>query len=150
MLLLGGIAGIVAMLLDRDTQLLGDLFSKMGIWVLIGVTITFLNKKPIDGAVAVLLFTIGLTCCYYLTAELTGMYWHYDYLHLWLAISCISPILSLLVGYSRRKDILAKVIRVGVVAVPILYDFVVQDVNVLDFVIYATVIYMVYFYKKIQ
>lgn len=148
MLFLGFLAGFISLYLDCNYDVLGSLFSKLGIWVLFGVAVTYYADSLKQSCFSLLFFCLALTGSYYLAAELFNSYWHYDSLILWLIISFLTPLLSYLVSLSRRPGTFGLILKLGILFTPIVYDFLVQDINLLDIIIYLFIFKMVFLRKK--
>ena len=62
-----------AKLLDLRTNVLGDIFSQMSVWILIGTALAVYSVSPKQAAINVFLYCAGMLITYYLTAALTGI-----------------------------------------------------------------------------
>lgn len=77
MLIIGLITGVVTKLIDIYFRVqhfgfsLSDIFSQMGVWILIGVMISLFSKTRKSAMIHVFLFCIGMLTTYYITAEIT-------------------------------------------------------------------------------
>lgn len=75
MLCFGLIIGIISRLLDIFTTNLGEIFSQMAIWILLGTLISIYSKTARKAMLNVLTFCLGMLLTYYLVAALShGVY----------------------------------------------------------------------------
>ena len=75
MFIIGLILGIISRLLDIFTQNLGNIFSQMAIWILLGVLISIYSKTKKKAMLNIFLFCLGMLITYYLMAIITkGVY----------------------------------------------------------------------------
>ena len=70
--LFGAALGVASKLLDIYTSNLGNIFSQMSIWILLGTLIAIFSKTKGKAALNVFVFCIGMLITYYITAELTN------------------------------------------------------------------------------
>ena len=71
----GLLFGIIIRLFDIYTQVLGNIFSSISVFILIGVLIVLKSKTRKDAMLNVFLFFIAMLITYYLTAMIThGVY----------------------------------------------------------------------------
>lgn len=96
MLLVGAVLGIVSKLLDIHTQNLGNIFSQMSIWILLGTLIAIFSKTKDKAALNVFVFCIGMLITYYVTAELTNSVYGMTFIYGWVAFSICSPVFAVL------------------------------------------------------
>lgn len=95
---------------------LSDIFSKVGIWVLIGVTVSLYSKNAKWAMLNVFTFCIGMLITYYLTAVLTNSVFGWAYIKGWTVFACFSPIMAYLVTLTKRKGALSLLIKIGIFA----------------------------------
>ena len=93
--------GIVTKILD-DVPILGDIFTRMGIWVLIATIIAAYSKTPVRAAVHTFLFFTGMLIGYYVySAYLFGVYSTND-IRYWGAVAVITPFLGAVVWFAKN------------------------------------------------
>lgn len=68
MLCFGLLIGLVSRLLDIYTTDLGEIFSQMAMWILLGTLISIYSKTAKKAMLNVLTFCLGMLFTYYLTA----------------------------------------------------------------------------------
>lgn len=110
MFLLGAVLGIVSKLLDIHTQNLGNIFSQMSIWILLGTLIAIFSKTKGKAALNVFVFCIGMLITYYITAELTNSVYGMTFIYGWVAFSVCSPVFAVLTWMAKEKGPLGKII----------------------------------------
>ena len=120
LLAIGLCAGALARWMDIYTQNLGDVFSKVAVWILIGTCIAVYSRSPGLAAVNTLLFCLGMLAAYYAVAVLTHGVYSWRYILGWTAFALCAPLLAMLTWLSGRRDALGMVLRVGIVAVSVL------------------------------
>ena len=75
MLAIGLVLGTAARLFDIYFQNLGNIFSQIAIWILIGTLISVYSPTKKRAAMNVLPFCLGMLLTYYATAMLTRWRW---------------------------------------------------------------------------
>lgn len=75
MFIAGLMLGGIIRLLDNYTQNLGNMFSELAIWILLGTIISIYSKTKNKAMLNILPFSIGMLITYYIVAALTnGVY----------------------------------------------------------------------------
>lgn len=98
--------GIATKLLD-SVPFFGDVFTRMGIWVLIATAIAACSKTAIRAAVHTFLFFLGMLIGYYMySAHLFGVYSTND-MKYWGAVAVFTPFLAVVVWYAKNGRCLA-------------------------------------------
>lgn len=154
MFLLGGLLGVCSKLLDLyDTvqhfgMTLGDMFSELSIWILLGVLISIYSQTKWKAVCNVFPFCIGMLAAYYITAELTHAVYGWSFIKGWAAFACLSPLFAALTWMTKEKGWLPKLISLGILIVAIGADIVVfGGPRIYDFVILLLLIYFLFFAK---
>ena len=92
MLLTGAAAGALAKWADfSSVQLLGDVFSELPIWILLGLVIARCSGSPGRAAAYAFVFFLAMIPAYYLAAEWMGGVWGITYVYGWAVVACLSP-----------------------------------------------------------
>ena len=117
LLAIGLCAGALARWMDIYTQNLGDVFSKLAVWILIGTLIAIYSDAPGRAAANTLAFCLGMLAAYYAVAMLTHDVYSWRYIIVWTAFALCVPLLAVLTWMTRRWGAAGCVIRVGIVAV---------------------------------
>ena len=105
---MGGAFGVLSKILDIYTQNLGNIFSQMSIWILLGSLIAIFSKTKGKAALNVFVFCIGMLITYYITAELTNSVYGLTFIYGWAAFSVCSPVFALLTWMTKEKELLAR------------------------------------------
>lgn len=142
--------GAVSRLLDIYTEILGEIFSQMAIWILIGVIISIYSKTKKKAMVNVLLFCIGMLITYYAVAIITKGVYGKSYIIGWTVFALCSPILAYFTWMTKEKGVVPKIISACIVAVSVLSSVIMFDgFRLYDVVIDGALIYFL-FIKKIS
>lgn len=93
--------GILTKIFD-DVPFLGNVFTRMGIWVLIATIIAAYSKTPVRAAVHTFLFFTGMLIGYYLySAYLFGVYSTND-IRYWGVVALVTPFLGAVVWFAKH------------------------------------------------
>lgn len=96
--------GLLTKLLD-SVPFFGDVFTRMGIWVLIATCIAAYSKTAMRAAIHTLLFFLGMLTGYYLySAYLFGAYSTND-MKYWGFVAVFTPFLAVIVWYAKHGRI---------------------------------------------
>ncbi|PFK97947.1 hypothetical protein COJ01_20870 [Priestia megaterium] len=86
---------------------LGDLFTRLGIWILIATTIAAYSNTQIDSALNTFIFFIGMLISYYLySAYLFGVFSTSDIIY-WSILAVVSPFLAVIVWNAKNNTSLS-------------------------------------------
>lgn len=144
----GAVLGVVSKLLDIHTSNLGNIFSQMSIWILLGTLIAILSKTKGKAALNVFVFCIGMLITYYITAELTNSVYGMTFIYGWAAFSVCSPVFAILTWMTKEKGVLGKIISFGILVVTLTVSMVVFDgPRVYDIVIVLVLAYFLFIHK---
>ena len=148
MFLLGGALGILSKLLDIYTSNLGNIFSQMSIWILLGTLIAIFSKTKAKAALNVSVLCVGMLITYYITAELTNSVYSMTFIYGWAAFSACSPVFAILTWMTKEKGALGKIISVGILLVTLMVSVVAFDgPRVYDIVITPILAYFLFIHK---
>lgn len=86
---------------------LRNFFSRMGVWIFLGVLISVYSKSPIRSAINVFLFFVGMVGSYYLYTVLVAGFFPKSYMMIWIIMAFISPFMAFICWYARGKGIIA-------------------------------------------
>ena len=144
----GAVLGVVSKLLDIHTSNLGNIFSQMSIWILLGTLIAIFSKTKGKAALNVFVFCIGMLITYYITAELTNSVYGMTFIYGWAAFSVCSPVFAILTWMTKEKGVLGKIISFGILVVTLTVSMVVFDgPRVYDIVIVLVLAYVLFIHK---
>ena len=150
MFLLGLILGVISRLLDIYTQNLGNVFSQMAIWILIGTIISIYSKTKKKAMLNIFPFCIGMLITYYFVAFITKGVYSDTFIIGWTLFAFCSPIFAYFTWMTKEKGIFSKIISIGIVLISTLSSIVLFDrLRIYDFIIDGILIYYLFF-KKVQ
>lgn len=150
MFFLGLALGIIVRSFDIYTEHLGNMFSQMAIWILIGTIISIYSKTPQKAMFNVFPFCIGMLITYYAVAVLTDGVYGKVFIIGWTAFALCSPIMAFFAWKAKENNVFSKIIGVGIVIVSVLSSVLLFDrLRFYDYIIDAVLIYLLFF-KKIQ
>lgn len=146
----GLLMGAAARLLDLHTQILGELFSRLGVWILLGTWIAVYSPSRGLAMGNVLAFSLGMLLTYYAVAELTHGVYGWSYVRGWTLFALCTPPLAWLAWMAKAPGPLTGWIRVGIVLAaalsgPVLYE----SFRWYDFLVDGLLIHLLFF-KKID
>ncbi|MDO5322722.1 MAG: hypothetical protein Q4G06_01785 [Clostridia bacterium] len=146
MLIAGLGAGILSRLLDIHTQNLGEIFSQLAVWILLGTLISIYSAVPKRAAANVLCFCLGMLAAYYAVAALTRGVYDRSFIIGWTVFALCSPVLASLAWMSKRKGLLPGILRVGIVTVSALSSVLLFGrFRIYDLLIDGCLIYFLFF-----
>ena len=144
----GAVLGVVSKLLDIHTSNLGNIFSQMSIWILLGTLIAIFSKTKGKAALNVFVFCIGMLITYYITAELTSSVYGMTFIYGWAAFSLCSPVFAWFTWMTKEKGVFPKIISFGIMLVTLLVSIVVfSGPRVYDIVILLVLAYFLFAQK---
>ena len=149
MLLAGAAAGLLAKWADfSSVQLLGDVFSELPVWILLGLLIARLSGSPGRAAAYAFAFFLAMIPAYYLAAEWVGGVWGMAYVYGWTVVACLSPFAAFAAWYAFGRGWLPNLLSGMVVAVAALADVAVfRRLNFRDFVLAGLCALLVFGWK---
>ena len=150
MLCFGLLLGAVSRLLDIYTTNLGEIFSQMAIWILMGTLISIYSQTAKKAMLHVLPFCLGMLLTYYAVAVLNHGVYSKDFIIGWTVFALFSPVMAYFAWLTKERGIFPKLISVGIVAVSVLSSILLFDrLRIYDVIIDGALIYFLFF-KKID
>jgi len=150
MFVIGLLLGIISRLFDIYFQNLGNIFSQMSIWILLGVILSIYSSSKKQAMLNILPFCLGMLITYYFVAFITKGVYSTSYIIGWTVFALLSPIFAYFTWLSKEKGIFPKIISVGIVMVSVLSSIILFDrLRIYDFIIDGIMIYLL-FIKKIK
>lgn len=148
LLLFGIILGILSKVLDIHTSNLGNIFSQMSVWILLGTLIAIFSKTKCMAAINVSVFCIGMLISYYITAERTNSAYGMTFIYGWATFVACSPVFAALTWMTKEKGAVGKIISFGILLVTLTVSMVVYDgPRVYDVVIILILVYFLLLHK---
>ena len=124
LLLIGGALGAASKLLDIYTTNLGNIFSQMSIWILLGTLISIHSRSRLRAAINVFSFCVGMLTAYYITAELTSSVYNIVYVYGWAAFALFAPAFAALVWTSNQRCVISTLVSIGIPAATLLISMI--------------------------
>ena len=94
MLCFGLLMGIIARLLDIYTTNLGEIFSQMASWILMGTLISVYSRTAREAMLDVLCFCMGMMLTYYVVAALSHGVFAKEFIIGWTLFALFSPVMA--------------------------------------------------------
>ena len=157
MFIIGLLIGIIIKLIDIHFRVqhfgfsLSDVFSELGIWILIGVIISLFSKNKKYAMLNIFLFSIGMLITYYIIAEVTNSIYGWTFIKGWSVFACLSPMLAYLVTLTKEKGLLSLIIKIGIILVYLITNIIIfGGPRIYDIVFILILIYLLFIkkYKK--
>lgn len=150
MFITGLVLGIIIRLLDIYTTNLGNIFSQIAVWILLGTIISIYSATPKAAMFHVFPFCLGMLLTYYAVAIVTNGVYNKTYIFGWMIFALCSPLLGYITWFTKHTGFLAKLISVGIIFTSLLSSIILFDhLRIYDFIISGLLIYFL-FYKKIN
>ena len=150
MFCVGLILGIISRLLDIYTENLGEIFSQMAIWILLGTLISIYSKTKKMAMMNIFPFCIGMLITYYIVAIITHGVYSRSFIIGWTIFALCSPIFAFFTWMAKEKGIIPKIISIGIIIVCVLSSIILFDkLRIYDFLIDGLLIYYL-FIKKVE
>ena len=150
MLLAGLILGIAARLFDIYFQNLGEIFSQMAIWILLGTLIAIYSPTKKAAMGNIFPFCMGMLATYYVTAAVTHGVYGWAFIIGWTVFALTAPVMAYFAWMAKKPGAFSKIIAAGIVAVSVMSSVLLFDhLRLYDFVIDGMLIYILFF-KKIK
>lgn len=150
MLLAGLLLGIAARLFDIYFQNLGEIFSQMAIWILLGTGIAIYSPTKKAAMGNIFPFCMGMLATYYVTAAITHGVYSRTFIIGWTVVALTSPVMAYFAWMAKEPCAFSKIIAAGIAAVSVMSSVLLFDhLRLYDFVIDGVLIYILFF-KKIK
>ena len=102
---------------------LRNVFSSLGIWLLIAVTISVFSKNPRRASINVLFFFIGMTVSYHLYTIFFSGFNPMQYMMIWYAFTLLSPLLAYICWYAKGKSKISMLISSLILSIMLISSF---------------------------
>lgn len=138
----GMLMGVFSRLLDIYTQNLGNVFSKLGIWVLLCSLISIYSSSYRRAMINTPLFCIGMIIAYYTVAVVTKGVYGVKYIIFWSAAALCSPAFAWAVRMTTEPGVVSRLIGAGIVILSFMSSVVLDyGIRADDFIINAVLAY---------
>ena len=150
MFLAGLLLGIAARLFDIYFQNLGEIFSQMAIWILLGTGFAIYSPTKKAAMGNIFPFCMGMLAAYYVTAAITHGVYSRTFIIGWTLFALTSPVIAYFAWMAKEPGAFSKIIAAGIAAVSVMSSVLLFDhLRLYDFVIDGVLIYILFF-KKIK
>ncbi len=150
MLIAGLLLGVISRLFDIYCQNLGEIFSQMAVWILMGTLIAVYSPTKKAAMLNILPFCLGMLFTYYATAMITHGVYSRRFIIGWTVFALFSPLMAYFTWMTKERGVLPKIIGAGIVLVSVLSSVLMFDrLRIYDFVIDGLLVYFIFF-KRIE
>ena len=149
MLAAGLLLGALSRIFDIYTQNLGNIFSQMAIWILLGTLISIYSETKKKAMLNILPFCLGMLFTYYLVAVLTKGVYSRSFIIGWTVFAFCSLVMAYFAWMTKKRGVFPKIIAAGIVAVSVMSSSLLFDhLRIHDVIIDGVLIYILFFKKK--
>ena len=142
--------GALSRLFDIYCPNMGEIFSQMSVWILLGTLIAIYSPTKKAAMRNILPFCIGMLLTYYATAMLTQGVYGRTFIIGWTIFVFLSPVMAYFAWMVKQRGLFSKVIGAGIVLISILSGVLLFDrLRLYDFVIDGVLVYFIFF-KRID
>lgn len=128
---------------------LGNVFSMIGIWLLIALCISIYSATPLRASINVFIFFLGMNISYHIYTIIFAGFNPMNYMMIWYFLTLFSPILAFICWYSKGAGIIPVIINTCIIVIMILccfgigmwyFDFT-SIINTIIFIITLIILY---------
>ena len=128
---------------------LGNVFSLLGVWILIAVCISVYSSSPLRASVNVFVFFLGMCISYHIYTIVFSGFNPMNYMLIWYGITLISPFMAFVCWYAKGNGIIAFIIKVSIITAMILCSFSIgmwyfDFISVIDTIFFITTLVILY------
>lgn len=128
---------------------LGNVFSGIGIWLVLALAIAVFSETPLRAGLHVFLFFLGMCVSYHIYTILFSGFNPMSYMMIWYGITLLSPIPAFICWYARGEGVVSFVISTGILAAMLLVCFAIGiwyfDIrNVIDTLLFVAAAVILY------
>lgn len=147
MVFIGIVFGVVSKYFDLHFELLGNIFSQLPIWILIGVLISSYSENEVQAMLHVLVFCLGMLNAYYVTAYLLNAVYSIQFAKMWMYFAFLSPIFAYFTWKSKEGGIFASIISMIICVCSILCSVLLYRLSLVNILINLYLLYFMFFQK---
>ena len=142
--------GALSRLFDMYYPNLGEIFSQMSVWILLGTLIAIYSPTKKAAMWNIFPFCIGMLLTYYATAMLTKGVYGWSFIIGWTVFAFLSPVMAYFAWMVKQRGLFSKVIGASIVLISILSSILLFDrLRLYDLVIDGVLSYFIFF-KRIE
>lgn len=150
MFVFGLFIGTAARLFDIYCQMLGEIFSQLSVWILLGTLIAVYSPTKKAAMLNIFPFCIGMLLTYYATVVLTRGVYGKSFIIGWTLFAFLSPVMAYFAWMVKQRGVFPKIIGAGIVLVAVLSGIVLFDrLRIYDIIIDGLLVYFIFF-KRIE
>ena len=128
---------------------LRNVFSLLGVWILIAVCISVYSSSPLRASINVFIFFLGMCISYHIYTIIFAGFNPMNYMLIWYGITLISPFMAFVCWYAKGNGIIAFIIKVSIITVMILCSFSIgmwyfDFISVIDTIFFITILVVLY------
>lgn len=128
---------------------LGNVFSMIGIWLLIALCISIYSATPLRASINVFIFFLGMNISYHIYTIIFAGFNPMNYMMIWYGITLFSPILAFICWYLKGNGIIPMIIKICIITVMILCSFYIgmwyfDFVSIIDTIIFIATLVVLY------
>ena len=128
---------------------LGNIFSLLGVWVLIAVCISVYSNSPLRAGINVFIFFLGMCVSYHIYTIVFAGFNPMDYMLIWYGITLISPFMAFVCWYAKGNGIIPFIIKICIITVMILCSFSIgmwyfDFISLIDTIFFITILVVLY------
>lgn len=132
-----------------DTLDLRNIFSMLGVWILIAVSISVFSSTPLRSSINVFIFFLGMNVSYHMYTVVFAGFNPMSYMMIWYTIMLLSPFMAFICWYAKGFGIISFIINIAIIAVMTLcsfslgmwYFYFTNAINTIFFIITLVVLY---------
>ena len=128
---------------------LRNVFSLLGVWILIAVCISVYSSSPLRASINVFIFFLGMCISYHIYTIVFAGFNPMNYMLIWYGITLISPFMAFVCWYAKGNGIIAFIIKVSIITVMMLCSFSIgvwyfDFISVIDTIFFITTLVVLY------
>lgn len=106
-----------------DVLDLGNVFSLLGVWILIAVCISIFSSSPLRASINVFIFFLGMCVSYHVYTIAFAGFNPMNYMLIWYGITLISPFMAFICWHANCNGVTGFIIRMFIITIMILCSF---------------------------